>query len=396
MSIAEAQLSSDLSPDRTARLLLHQRIIGTRASDHLNLVRGLAAVTVVCFHLRGSFFVDRTPGSGAALWLFYFLTALGPQAVMVFFVLSGFLIGANVMRSMSDQGWNWKRYLVNRLTRLYIVLIPALVLGALWDHFGLTLTGGGGIYAGVVPNASIKTSVLTSFSWPVFFGNILFLQRILVPAFGSNGPLWSLTNEFWYYLAFPFVALIFFRTATIGQKVVSVLPTLLIAIFVGYSIAVLFAVWLLGVGLNLLPKTRLLEGPLSLSIALALFFFSLALSYLTPGILQRALPSQLCVGFGSAVLIYVLLQSTGASSDGLYRKVATGLAGFSYTLYLVHLPLLVFIKAMVLPHDRWPVNYGALSAGCLILLVILGYAWVVSQLTEARTESVRDYAMSML
>jgi peptidoglycan/LPS O-acetylase OafA/YrhL len=52
------------------------------------MLRGLAAVEVVCFHLRGTFFVDRSPGSGAMLWLFYFLTSLGHQAVMVFFVLS--------------------------------------------------------------------------------------------------------------------------------------------------------------------------------------------------------------------------------------------------------------------------------------------------------------------
>src|ERR1700719_4818367 len=94
---ASSAISSDRMREQTARIVLYHKILGTRASDHLNMLRGLAAITVVCFHLRGTFFVDRTPGGGAVLWLFYFLTSLGSEAVMVFFVLSGFLIGANVM-----------------------------------------------------------------------------------------------------------------------------------------------------------------------------------------------------------------------------------------------------------------------------------------------------------
>jgi peptidoglycan/LPS O-acetylase OafA/YrhL len=39
-----------------------------------------------------------------------------------------------------------------------------------------------------------------------FVGNLAFLQTIAVPIFGTNGPMWSLANEFWYYLIFPLAA----------------------------------------------------------------------------------------------------------------------------------------------------------------------------------------------
>ena len=33
-----------------------------------------------------------------------------------------------------------------------------------------------------------------------FLGNLVFLQTLFVETFGSNDALWSLTNEFFYYL----------------------------------------------------------------------------------------------------------------------------------------------------------------------------------------------------
>ena len=390
------RFSSGLEAKYKPDLLLNHRIQGTRASDHLNVIRGLAAVFVVCFHLRGTFFIDRTPGSGAALWLFYFLMSLGNEAVMVFFVLSGFLIGANVLRAVFDQRWEWLPYLVSRSTRLYIVLVPALGLGALWDFSGITLTGPAGIYGGLIPNASISSSVLPSLRWPVFLGNLLFLQTIVVGTFGSNGPLWSLSNEFWYYIMFPLGALALSPSSNGGRRWICILALPLIALFVGYSIARLFSVWLLGVGINLLPKLKTPNVRVLLVPVLGLLFIVLALSYLHLGIMHHALISSLCVGFAAGLLIYLLLHSEEPSAAGIYARLGKTVAGFSYTLYLVHLPLMVFIKAAVLPQSRWSVDFPALMAGCVILAVLLIYAWMISELTEARTDSLRSRVLLVL
>jgi peptidoglycan/LPS O-acetylase OafA/YrhL len=63
----------------------------------------------------------------------YLITGLGHQWVIVFFVLSGYLVGGSVLRSVAVNHWSWRVYLLNRLTRLYAVLIPALVFGGLLD-----------------------------------------------------------------------------------------------------------------------------------------------------------------------------------------------------------------------------------------------------------------------
>ena len=87
-------------------------------------------------------FVDfaATANLGWAGKTFYFLTGLGHQAVMVFFVLSGFLVGGHVYTAVAEGRWSWPDYLIKRLTRLWIVLLPALVLTAIWDRIGITVT----------------------------------------------------------------------------------------------------------------------------------------------------------------------------------------------------------------------------------------------------------------
>jgi peptidoglycan/LPS O-acetylase OafA/YrhL len=51
----------------------------------------------------------------------------------------------------------------------------------------------------------------------VLLGNLVFLQAILVPTWGSNGPLWSLAFEFWFYIWFPTLAHRIHDEAFFGQ-----------------------------------------------------------------------------------------------------------------------------------------------------------------------------------
>jgi peptidoglycan/LPS O-acetylase OafA/YrhL len=120
--------------------------------DYLDLTRGLAALVVFGGHLRSFLFVP-FPQAGPLGWpwkTFYFATGLGHSAVMVFFVLSGFLIGGNVARSVRAGRWSWRDYAVKRMSRLWLVLIPALVLAATFDQFGQHFASGSGFYVGAL------------------------------------------------------------------------------------------------------------------------------------------------------------------------------------------------------------------------------------------------------
>jgi len=174
---------------------------GESPSVHLDALRGFAAFSVLLNHLRDALFVDyeaivrHNPFTSAA----YLVCGLGHQAVIVFFVLSGYLVGGSVMRSVRKGNWSWRAYLLARLSRLFVVLLPALLLGGAPDWLGMHRPGTEAIYGGNSGMHALLFNVHCALTWPILIANSLFLQTITIhlpgfgpyaaPAFGSNGAL---------------------------------------------------------------------------------------------------------------------------------------------------------------------------------------------------------------
>jgi peptidoglycan/LPS O-acetylase OafA/YrhL len=119
--------------------------------------------------------------------IFYFFTGLGHQVVIVFFVLSGFWVGGSVLRKGSQ--FSLLIYGLNRMTRLWTVLVPSLLFTAISDTLTARfspdiLSGDYLVIWNSGPNPEIyPNSVLT------LLGNLFFLQTVSVPVFGINSPL---------------------------------------------------------------------------------------------------------------------------------------------------------------------------------------------------------------
>jgi len=60
-----------------------------------------------------------------------------------------------------------------------------------------------------------------------------------------------------------------------------------------------------------------------------------------------------------ATWLYALLHDRHATSQNAYGRLARLLASISYTLYVVHLPLLVFLRAWFVPGAPWTPNSSA-------------------------------------
>src|SRR5436309_15774515 len=228
------------------------RKLSASASAHLDVIRTVAAWAVVWRHLRSLSFVDfqHLLHPGWLLRVIYFLTGFGHQAVTVFFVLSGFLISTTVIKNHFSGTWSWREYAINRSTRLYVVLIPGLLLGSLLDIAGSSLFAPAGVYTHPLSDLglAIATNSLTIAN---FLGNLFFLQTILCSPFGSNTPLWSLANEFWYYALFPTAlsaALAFTRKATHVAIPLSAMGVCLAA-FLGFDKFIGFLIWMSGCAL---------------------------------------------------------------------------------------------------------------------------------------------------
>lgn len=359
----------------------------------LDLLRGLAAVIVMAGHLRSVMFIDfediEAPNSMAKL--FYFITGFGHQAVIIFFVLSGFFIIRSVKTSYDLDVWSWRVYFVNRLTRLWMVLIPGLFLGLFWDKLGLFLYPSYDVYTGVIEHLSYfnpneKLELYT------FLGNALFLQTIFVETFGTNGALWSLSNEFWYYIAFPLIFYSYKRAhRALNASISFIVALAIIWAFDFFAMdnathpALYFLIWLLGgVALWLSPR---LAGKHYLTMFSS--FLVLVLVIILTGIRLKMIPllfNDYSLGITTCLLIAFL--SNMQMKLRPLKTIAMFLSSISYTLYVAHLPIAVFISAYFFER-RSVLNIETLLIYCGVFFFIILYSRVVYFFFERNTDRVK-------
>lgn len=150
---------------------------------NLDALRGLCAVFVALFHTAWISNVRTLPIISNG-WLF----------VDFFFVLSGFVIAQNYAARI-DSLTSFRSFVIKRFFRLYPLHLATFVLAAAITGMGFVLR-----------NSSIVWSIADVFSADA-------LQAVaLVHGLGFahpsfNAPSWSISAEFWTYIAFGLVAL---------------------------------------------------------------------------------------------------------------------------------------------------------------------------------------------
>jgi peptidoglycan/LPS O-acetylase OafA/YrhL len=365
----------------------------TQASVLLDLTRALAALLVCLEHWRNLLYVDYGQISSHRILfaLPYVICGAGHQAVVIFFVLSGYLISGSIFRMTRRGEWSWRLYLTHRLVRLWIVLVPALLLGAALDFAGLHFHLAPALYAGQT-GTHMMNHVPETFRASAFWGNLFFLQGILVTTFGSNTPLWSLSNEFWYYVLFPCVFLTFRRGTPGPFRVLNAVIFFLFAWFVGGSILLLFPLWLLGTVLAVIPAPS--AGP-KIRVGAALLYCPI-LFFLAKTSMVKGLFSDYILGAATFVFLWLLLSAKDVAPASKWVSAFRGSARFSYTLYLVHVPLLVLLTALLGAEIRWQPDIRHLLYGFPLLLLTIGYAYAVASMTEFRTDKVRSWVEAKL
>ena len=373
----------------------------SQGSIHLDALRGAAALLVFLNHTRALYFAPVLRSSGPVQnAITQTQTAaithapagqikVASEAVILFFVLSGYLVGGSVLRLVRTERWSWAGYLSRRLTRLYAVLVPAIVLGLCFDHLGLHLFGAASIYGApagldLVPTANLSARLAPS----VVLGNLLFLQGLRAPILGSNVALWSLSCEFWYYIAFPLAVLALRPGRKPGARLLCIVGTVLVLCLIGASAARLFPVWLLGAAINDLPRLPRPHSAklLLLASTLALLGSMAAVRLLpVPAKAAEYILAILCSAF-----LYTAVQQVQPAAPGIYRRVASYFSDISYSLYLYHLPLAVFLCGLLnSPWHPWRRTPAHLAEWLFSDLLVLAIATQLWKLFEAKTDLIR-------
>lgn len=368
-----------------------------RENQALNAIRTIAALIVVVGHVRSNLLLPREAlGGDRVSEVLYALTSLGNGAVMVFFVLSGYFVGGSVVRSWRQDSFHWERYTISRTLRLWLVLIPALVLTVVLDWIGRTAYP-------LNDKMAADAEIAEHSTVPIFLGNAFFLQAQVVPTYGSNGALWSLAFEFAYYLLFP---LILIGVLGRGRSVLAWLGFAGVAAGVvlvsGPFVLALFGVWLLGalvawqeapirdfvsaLGGKMLGAARM--------VTVVVLVGCMGLDSWQSGGPDNIVLGSIATGAASTVLLCLLLTDWQPRNRAaaVALKYTGGYSHSSYSLYASHPPILTLMTAALIPVGAIStfapdlLGWG-LVVGYTLVLVVCG--WVFARLTERHNDTLR-------
>lgn len=357
---------------------------------YMDAMRTIFALVVAFGHVWALLIRDYQPTANLAVQATYFTAGFGHQAVILFFVLSGFWISRSVVRSAA-RGWSWRGYLVDRLTRLLPVLIATLAIGGMLDAIALYWLRSP-THLGLTDTYVLRTTVAANLSWEVLLGNLAFLQ-ILIKPFGTNGPLWSLSYEFWFYIWFPALWLAFRH-----RRPSLALITLAFGWFVP-TLALAFLSWLCGAAVYGIAEWLSERQPLSRSNQPLSRSKAWALLALTGAVLVMALvltrfgadtwkDPALAVAF-SAFLLSMIVVNPGTITT--FRPLAIYGARASFSFYATHFPVMAFAAALAIDSQRLPPDGHGVTLVILTLLASLAFAWLFAAQTEGRTDTLRRF-----
>ncbi len=339
--------------------------ISRNASVALDLLRGAAALTVFLHH-TDMFDLD----AGALAW---FRRDVGHSAVVIFFVLSGYVIASTL-----PSGGGALEYAIRRAARIYSVAIPALILTLLLDFVM--------VHWGLAPDVPVYQLHRAWIYLPIALTFTGHFWNLSEPAF-SNTPYWSLTYEVWYYVLFAIAvfgrgvtrwALLFAILFAMGPKLWLLLPTWAGGVLIAH-------LWrwkqmargqcrllvLATLGLFIIAKTMHWEDPVNeLAQAAVAGWFPFPLGF------SQWFAGDFCIGCLTMGLVYGVGGAAFQFPASLGMAI-TGFAKLSFGLYLVHYPMLLIWHGL-LPGHGW-------ATMGLSLLCALGFAALAEpQKTHAR------------
>jgi len=346
-------------------------------SVYLDLVRFTAACLVYVYHSNQRALVEQVlPAS-----------SYGHSAVIVFFVLSGFVIA--YVTDIKER--DWPTYAASRASRVYSVALPAVFLTIALDAIGRSLAPS--LYTSypfdqIAARSGISLAMLNE------------VWLVSVTSF-SNVPYWSICYESWYYAVF---GVAMFAPA----KWVAVI-ILGVALLVGPKIVLLAPIWLSGVLLYRWRRLQIQSGRsafaiLSLSIAGITAFHAVDLQSLGANVLKAAIGASLheqltfSKFFLSDYLLTVLVVANFAAMRFLaersrdfwvaIERPVRFAAGYTFTLYLLHQPLFLFWGAVLRGDPKGLANWTWVTLLTGISVVVVGH------FTESKRHVLRAWLLT--
>lgn len=346
-----------------------------RRYKEFDSLRGIAAFSVFLFHI---FMVLPDSWREGTVWNILNLTPLhlfftGKQHVILFFVLSGFVLS---LVFFSGKKVFYLPFMLKRVIRLYIPYIVAITFAILLCAFlskgGITALGG-----------LFNTSWVEPLNKSIIINHIAFIGNYNI--YAINVVIWTLIHELRISLIIPLLVLLSIR---FGWKTNVAIGILLAVIGGGIHLIIqdpyqpfyksLFYILMFIVGI-LLSKYSLSLTSKYKSLArnqkIALLIFGIVI-YIYSDFVSIPILTDWVTTLGVAILLIIAISSTSISRILLWRPFQF-IGSISYSLYLFHFPILISLLYLL---------YGKLPLLVIILLSI-GTTLIISKLAWVFVEN---------
>lgn len=355
----------------------------TELQTNANLIstyRGLAALLVSLGHLEQVFIRPSTKIFSPYAGL------LAQASVMIFFVISGYSIASSVSHLINKPNPVYE-YALKRTCRVIPPLVAALALMYILflmapyffaSHSNDFIKGKGLVRTGLYFDVS---QVL---------GSLFFLNGFFTDTPNSNGPLWSLSYEVWLYGIFFGLFYAVWKKRFIA--IISVVLAYILLVYLDKSADLLFLkysfIWFLGAACRLLPNNA--QSSQSLKPILQLFFIVSVLASIYCGyrFVTTEMKSDISVfniWIGVTFSIYLSFSNYKIKlRTGIGYRLLNKAADFSYTLYLIHFPLYLFVFGITQAFSE-----HTLAIICITYAITIYFAHMISKFSENRPYFIR-------
>lgn len=306
---------------------------------------GVAALIVLVHHSLASvpalgnvyFGAEAPTGLG---WLVHsplHLIWAGTEAVLVFFILSGLVLTLPALR----RNYDWRSYFPSRIIRLYVPVIASVTLAL--------------IVVTAIPRAKVdgRGEWMERHFLSPNLNDILLDLTLLKPGW-LNGPLWSLHWEVAFSILLPLYLLVATRLRKqVGLTIALSLLTSWFGVVYEHSALIYLPIFFLGCAL-----APYLHRPSATSSRAWPWAFGSALLGITlPWTLRPVLASAEAALFpvvaASAMILVVGSVRWAPAQRVLQVKPIQRLGTISFSLYLVHDPIVVGVASLLPREAAW-------------------------------------------
>jgi peptidoglycan/LPS O-acetylase OafA/YrhL len=288
----------------------------------IDLLRAVAVLAVLFFHFD-------IPGFKG-----------GFLGVDIFFVISGYLITLHIRQQVDDSSFRFIDFYLRRIRRLFPALFAVLVLSSLAALF-------------ILPRSLLEEFTASQIAAATYVSNIYFwfisdyfdTESIVKPLLHT----WSLSVEEQFYLVWPLFIVLCYRKQ-LNSAIALALVTSLLASEIVFDHSPSTAFYLFPFRIFEFSLGAIVSGialpkmPRSLVNVLFIACVSTIVVTLMTATEQSRHPGFATLPLCGATALIILVSHPWANNSGVISTIFLRIGLISYSLYLVHWPLVVYYK----------------------------------------------------